>query len=424
MCPFPKMTLPDSLIEKVFFWASLCPYVVYFAGLGPVAPFLLAWPVILLALILHLRDGLRPPTLALIWCLSGVCMLAEQLITLYQRGVGMNQVPWWFMTYALGAFLPLAGGLIRPAVVSTAAALLGVQSLLYVGAALVATAAGVIHLVEYKSIIPSSLLGAQDLFKVHFFPPDYQFDHEWRLVAFTPYTPFAGAVAIIFSMITLTEKSTWLKWTGFAGWFSLMLCTHSRMGLVAMTTCVAIFALNSLGRRYFTMALGVVLLGAAVLAGPLLHYSEKATSLVHSARLNSSQDRENLRSIAFDNWRYGDHQILGAGESVQGGQIVNQVYIGDLDSLGAMLFLRGALGFGLTVLPILLTWVYGFSGGSHPLYRGVLCIATAMMFYSYSQSLKVLFMYFWPVFVFLGAVAYRDRARTLQPVPQPALLTS
>lgn len=418
------MTLPDSVIEKAFFWGSLSPYALYFAGLGPIAPLLLAWPLIILGLFIYLRDGLRPPLLALVWCLCCVGILAEEFVTLYARGVGMKHLPWWFLTYALGAFLPLVGGLIRPAVISTAATLLGVQTLVYVAVALIATGAGVIQMVEYRSFIPSSLFGNQDLFKIHLLPPDFQFDHEWRLVAFAPYTPFAGATAIMFSMMTLTGKNSWLKWTGFCGWLALMICTHSRMGLVAMTTCTAIFVINGFGRRYFGLALSMLLLGAVVFAGPMLHFREKASSFVHSARMNSSQDRENLSAIAFDNWRYGDHQILGAGESVPGGQIVNKVYIGDLDSLGAMLFLRGAIGFCFTVLPILFTWVYGFSGGRHPWYRGVTCIATALMFYSYSQSLKDLFMYFWPIFLFIGAVAYRDRSRTQQLLPQPALIVS
>jgi hypothetical protein len=415
------MTLPNSLIEKVFFGACLSPYLVYFGGLGPLAPLLLAWPLILLGLFIYLRDGLRPPLLAVVWCFSCVGILAEEFVTLYARGVGMKHLPWWFLTYALAAFLPMVGALIRPAVLSTAAALLGVQTLVYVAAALVATAAGVIEMVEYKSIVPSSLLGNQDLFKVHFLAPDYVFDREWRLVAFAPYTPFAGATAIMFSMLVLTGANCWLKWAGFAGWFALMICTHSRMGLVAMTTCIAIFALVGWGRRWLGLVLGVLLLGGVMFAGPLLHFREKASSFVHSARLNSSQDRENLRAIAFDNWRYGEHQILGAGESVPGGQIVNKVYIGDLDSLGAMLFLRGAVGFCLTLLPILFTWVYGFSGGRHAWFRGVTCIATALMFYAYSQSLKDLFMYFWPVFLFIGAVASRDRSRAPASDIPPAL---
>jgi hypothetical protein len=418
------MTLPNSFIEKVFFIACLSPYLIYFAGLGPIAPLLLAWPLILVGLFYYIRDGVRPSLLAVVWCLSCVGILAEEFVTLYMRGVGMKHLPWWFLTYALAAFLPMVGAIIRPAVICTAAALLGVQTLIYVGVALAATGAGIIEMIEYKSIIPSSLLGNQDLFKVHFLAPDYVFDHEWRLVAFAPYTPFAGAVAIMFSMIVLADKNSWLKWVGLTGWFALMLCTHSRMGLVAMTTCVSIFVISSFGRRWFGLVLGVLLVGGVIFTGPMLHFQEKASSFVHSARLNSSQDRENLRAIAFDNWRYGDHQILGAGESVQGGQIVNKVHIGDLDSLGAMLFLRGAVGFCLTVLPILFTWMYGFSGGRHMWYRSVTCIGTALMFYSYSQSLKDLFMYFWPVFLFIGAVAYRDRSRTTVPINQPTLLVA
>lgn len=417
------MTLPESLIEKFFFAACLSPYLVYFVGLGPIAPLLLAWPIIMLAFFVWLREGIRPPVLALVWCLSCCGILLEELLTLYMRGVGFKHIPWWVLTYALGAFLPLAGGLIRPAVISTASALLGVQTLIYCLVAFVLTAAQVLPLIEYKAIIPSSLFGNKDLFSVHFLAPAYRIDQEWRLVAFTPYAPFAGAMAIMFMIMTLVGKNSLWKWVGVTGWVMLLICTYSRMGILASFTCIMIYVIVSFGRRYFFLAAGAGILAAAAVAGPLLHFKEQASSAVHSARLNSSQDRENLRAIAYEDWLYGEHAVLGAGETVPGSQIVNQVYIGDLDSLGAMLFLRGAVGFCLTVLPIVFTFVFGLSGGTHPYYRAAACIAAALMFYSWSQSLKDLFMYFWPIFLFLGAVAFRDRARFSFPQPAPVPAT-
>lgn len=417
------MTLPNSLIEKVFFGACLSPYLIYFLGLGPIAPLLLAWPLIGIAFFVWLREGIRPPLLVLVWCTCCTGILVEELLSLYLRGLGFKHIPWWFLTYALGAFLPLVGGLIRPAVIASAAALLGVQTLIYCLVAFVLTGAQVLPLIEYKALIPSSLFGNKDLFSVHFLAPAYRIDQEWRLVATTPYAPFAGAMALMFLILTLVGKNSLWKWVGVAGWVLLQICTYSRMGILASFTCLMIYAIVGQGRRWFFLAAGAGMLAVAALAGPMLHFSEKAASAVHSARLNSSQDRENLRTIAFENWLYGEHSVLGAGETVPGSQIVNQVYIGDLDSLGAMLFLRGALGFCFTVMPILFTWVFGMSGGTHPYYRAVLCIATALMFYSWSQSLKDLFMYFWPIFLFIGAVAFRDRDRSSVPALQPALCT-
>lgn len=417
------MTLPNSLIEKYFFAACLSPYLVYFLGLGPIAPLLFAWPLIAMAFFVWLREGVRPPMLAVVWCVCCTGILVEELLSLYLHGLGFKHIPWWFLTYALGAFLPLVGGLIRPTVIASAAALLGVQTLVYCIVAFVLTGAQVLPYIEYKAIIPSSLFGNKDLFSVHFLAPAYRIDQEWRLVAFTPYAPFAGAVAIMFLIMTLVLKNSLVKWIGISGWVLLLICTYSRMGILASLTCLMIYFIVGQGRRWFFLAAGAGLIAAMVLTGPMLHYKDKAASAVHSARLNSSQDRENLRTIAFENWLYGDHAVLGAGETVPGSQIVNQVYIGDLDSLGAMLFLRGALGFCFTVVPIIYAWVFGLSGGTHPYYRAVLCIATSLMFYSWSQSLKDLFMYFWPIFLFFGAVAFRDRQRVSTPALQPTLCT-
>lgn len=422
------MTLPANWIERLFFLCCLSPYLLYFAGLASLAPSLLALILIGAGVFEVLRRGTRLPMLSMVWMLCCVGILVEEIIALNQRGVGLKHLPWWFLTYGLAAFLPMVGSLIRPAVISTAAALLGLQTLIYVGVALACTAAGIIESVEYGSLLPSSALGNKALLQIHLLAPDYAFDREWRLVAFAPYTPFAGATAILFSMVCLSMRQHWVKWLGLCGWLALLICTHSRMGIVAMSTCCAVYAACKYGRRYFGLLVGLALLVASLLTGPILHYREKASSAVHSARLNSSQDRENLRSIAWDNWLHGDHPLIGAGESAAGGKIVNQVYIGDLDSLGAILFVRGALGLGFTLLPILLTMVHGFSGGGHPWFRSLTCIALGMLFYCYSQSLKDLFPYFWPALLFIGSVAQRDPAHRphlinpqSNPLPRAAL---
>jgi hypothetical protein len=405
------MTWPETPVERVFFWAAIAPFAVYFAGLGAFQTLLLAWPVIAIAAWFILRDGCRPPPLAVLWSLCMLGLLIQQLVTLYMRGVGGSDPMWWVLSYGLAAFLPLAGGLIRPQLIGSAAAILGCQALAYCVIAWLAFHAG-FH--RHYQILPAGLSGVQDFIEVRLGWPE-PVPGGLRLSAFCTYAPLAGATACYQALMTLLARNSGLKWLGLAGWLLLLFLTFSRMALIAAAVAVVVYVALAWGRRYFVLTAGVALLAVAALAGPLVILGERATDFIHAQRQQSSLDRSNMRTIAMDEWRFGGQQILGVGEMQPGGDIVNKVPIGNLDSLSALLFVRGALGICLILLPLVVTWFFGLVAGVEPLYRIVGSIATALLLFTYSQRLQDLYMYNWSILILIGAAFYRDRASAPQP---------
>lgn len=399
------LTIPASPVEHAVFWGIAGQFVFYFAGLAPAAPLLAAGPAMALATVRMMRERRVPHWLPALWfaCTAGV--LVQLLAVFFLKGVGGWYVPGWFLTFAPAAFLPMAGAFVRKSVVFSAVAVLGIQALLYSAVAGAAVAAGLDP--AYPSPIPVTRMMDPAFHSVRLTQPPEIAGDERRLVAFTPYPTSAGAAACVFALLTLGHRRSWAQALGLAGWLALLALTHVRTGLVCVTLGAAIYYALLLRRRHLLLGAGVALLLAAAFTGPLLRGAELANRTLRSQRPSSSQDRANLHALAWEGWLYGGDEVLGAGASVRGGPIVRDVGIGTHDWAGANLFIRGALGFGLTLLPVAVTLVFGFFAGLAPAERLVTAVAAVLLVYTYSQELQTLYIYIWPVFLLIGGIARR-----------------
>ena len=101
--------------------------------------------------------------------------------------------------------------------------------------------------------------------------------------------------------------------------------------------------------------------------------------------------------------------MLGEGASVRGGPIVREVGLGTHDAYQSNFFIRGALGFGLTMLPVVVTLVFGFFAGRSPAERMVAAVPLVLLIYSYSQELASLYVHIWPAFLIIGAASPRPQ---------------
>lgn len=417
-----NLTLPETLLERVFFWGLQLPFLLYFGGLAPIGPLLVAWAVILIGLFTIVRDGVQPHWLTMLWFACMCAVLVQILVFFSTRNVGGWYIPHWGFTFALAAFLPMVGMLVRPQVVYCAAALLGVQVLLYCIAAPLAIKAGIEP--GYESLIPKTRLFDEPHYKVRLTQEKELQGPETRLVAFTPYPTAAGAVACFFALFTLGAGNSLLKWGGFAGWLSLVAMARVRTGLICLSVGVALYFLLQLPRRYLLLVAGLAALALAAFAGQLLPMAQDLDSYIRAQRSVSSEDRTNLRVLAYEEWLHGGNPLLGAGASVPGGAIVAHVAIGTHDTLAANLFLRGVMGFGLTLLPVMVTFLLGFFAGFLPRQRIATCAAVMLLIYTYSQELNELYIYIWPVFLVIGGMCFQERApRIAAPAPAPALAT-
>lgn len=403
---FAGLALPESPIEHAVFWAIVGQFVFFFAGLAPIAPLLAAGPVMVLAAEKIFRERIVPHWLALLWfgCMAGV--LVQMLVVFWLKGVGGWYVPGWLLTFGLAAFLPMAGAFVRPTIVFSAATLLGVQALIYSVLAWGAVSAGLDP--EYHSPIPTTRLVDPAFHVVRLIQPKGVAGSENRLLAFTPFPTSAGATACIFALLTLGQSRKRWKMVALAGWVTLIVLTFARTAMITGTLGAFLYGMLRLPRRYIFLAAGGALLIFATLTGPLLRTADAAYYALRGQRPSSSQDRANLRTLAWEGWLYGEDQVLGAGASVRGGPIVRDVGIGTHDTLGSNLFMRGALGFGLTMLPVAVTLVFGFFAGRSSAERLVTAIAVVLLGYTYSQELQTLYVHIWPIFLLIGAICSRS----------------
>jgi hypothetical protein len=411
------ITLPATPIEHAVFWGIVSQFALYFAGLAPVAPLLAAGPAMALAILRIMRERRVPHWLASLWFLCTAGVLVQMLVTFWLKGVGGWYVPGWFLTFAPAALLPMAGPLVRKDVVFSAVAVLGIQALVYSAIAGPAVFAGLDP--QYHSPIPVSRMIDPAFHDVRLTQPPEIAGDEKRLVAFTPFPTSAGAAACVFALLTLCHRRSWSKWLALTGWLALLALTRARTGLICATVGTLLFYMLLLRRRHLFLGAGIALLIVAAFAGPLLRGAEFANRTLRSQRPSSSQDRANLHTLAWEGWLYGGEQVLGAGASLRGGPIVRDVGIGTHDWAGANLFIRGALGFGLTMLPVVVTFVFGFFAGLSATERIVTAVAAVLLIYTYSQELQTLYIYIWPVFLLMGGIAYGATSHPARPRLSP-----
>ena len=410
---FAGLALPESPIEHAVFWAIVGQFVFFFAGLAPIAPLISAGPVLVLAGVKIFRERLVPHWLPLLWfaCMTGV--LLEMLFVFWLKGVGGWYVPGWLLTFGLAAFLPMAGRFVRPAVVFSAASVLGVQALVYSVLAWGTVSAGLDP--QYHSPIPTTRLVDPAFHVVRLIQPKDIAGSESRLLAFTPFPTSAGATACVFALLTLGQPRRRWKTIALSGWVTLIALTFARTAIITCAVGSVLYFLLRLPRRFLFLAGGGALLFFATFSGPILRGADTAYYKLRGQRPSSSQDRANLRTLAWEGWLYGADQVLGEGASVRGGPIVRDVGIGTHDTLGSNLFIRGALGFGLTMLPVAVTLVFGFFAGRSSAERLVTAIAVVLLGYTYSQELQTLYVHIWPIFLLIGAVSRRSPS----PAPLP-----
>lgn len=406
----PKRSLPGALpsgpVEHVVFWGMLSPFLLYFSGLEPLRIPLTVWPAILISFALVLKSSRPISWLSWLWlaCMSG--LLIQQVFFFQKYDVGGWTLPGWFLGLGIAGVLPMVGQFVRPQVVYFAAALLGIQALIYCAIAGIAVQAGFEP--HYRSPLPQFDILESAYYNVRLTQSSSADDAEQRLIAFAPYATSAGATACFFAILTLGARASWFKWTGLAGWLLLLLLARARTGIICTAVAIAFFHLLSIRRRYLLLIAGAGVIVLSAFAGPITRGAEEARDYLHALRWDSSLDRNNLKSIALSGWRYGERPALGNGTSIPGGAVVTHVPIGTHDSLAGGLFLRGALGVSLMLLPILVTLVFGSVSGTSPTHRIVAASAAVMVIYTYSQTLTEIFMFMWPLFLLIGAASRQE----------------
>lgn len=396
---------------NVLLWGTLSQYVFYYIGLGPLIPILIVWPAIFFGLYLVFEETLKKfHWLPFIWFISMMGLLIQGLIQFYLNGIGGTYIIRWFFGFGIAAFLPFIGMLTGPRIIYKAASYLGMLTIVYCFVVLCAMATdwniSRVSFLPDTNVIPASFL------HIAIIAQETSTTGEKRALAFAPYATYAGAIGCFYLLLCLADETSLRRRFGIGGWVFLILLTRSRTALICMILGVCCYYVLSFRRRYLMLCAGVGLFVVALGFQQFIDWGERASTYIQAQRGSSSEVRNNLRTIAFDEWRFGENPVLGTGRSIPGGEIVANMPIGTHDSYHANLLMRGGLGTSLIFFPIFVTLMYGIISGRSPEQRSVATGMVLLLAYAYAESLESLYMYIWPSLLIIGSMSFMKNVET------------
>jgi hypothetical protein len=395
-----------GISEKIIFWGVVGQYALYYFGLGPIAVLLICWPAIFLTLGAVACEGrIVIPQLGWIWVFSMFGILILGLTLFYFNGYGGTYLARWPLSFGLAAFLPIVGFLIDERVVSRAATILGLQTAIYCVIALIAGAVGwnFVH----SSFIPKLSLLPNEYFTITLWGGEIA-TAEWRPVSFAPYATYAGAISCVYAIACFGEPKKWLLSVGFLGWLALNLLSLARTAWIALFIGVGVFLLVQIPRKYVIAFIGFNLMLGAVFFPELSRLSGDVLYRIEQYRPTSTEVRKNLKSIAFNEWRFGGHPTAGLGQSVPGGTVVADMPIGTHDTINTNLMLRGVIGLGLLFLPLALTLLFGGIYATSATDAIAMALLVILLLYTFTENFEGIIQYCWPALLFFGSILKRN----------------
>jgi hypothetical protein len=395
-------------LESFIFWGIQSQFALYFFGFAPIAPLLLAWPLVIIAGWKFLKGELKlSHWIGVLWlsCMSG--LLIQGIWRVYSNGTGGTYLARWPFAFGLAAFLPLAGALIRFDVVAKASLWLGIQALFYAVIVI-----GVITFnvpISYSSWIPKFAVLPSEYFNaVVIVNEALTTGGEERPVAFTPYATYAAAVSCVYSLMALAAPRSKFKIFGVLGWIAVLALTRGRAGWVCFAGGMLLFVALHFPRRYLLAMLGIGLLGCSVFLPPIWSCAEQGSEILEKARPTSSEVRHNLRRLAKEEWQFGDSPLLGTGLTITGSSVVANMPIGTHDTINSNLMIRGIGGLALIVVPLWISLLYFLCSPTGRMGASVSTICAVLFIYMYAENLEGILMFTWPCLLLIGSAMKQE----------------
>lgn len=355
---------PRNFEEWAVWWAIVGTYGFYLVGgLYILAP-VLAWTLTgCLIWRLWRQNAATPqgervqiPVGVAVWVLSMLAMELALVVGHLDFDLGtaslIKSSIGWAKGWALLALFPLIGCLkIRPQLLSRAACLLGLQTLIVLP---LFVAAYLLKLPPTLYVSPLQVVGGPgpEFFSLSL----YEIDPgnglpRWRL--FAPWAPALGMTANVYFYLALAERDWRWRWVGTLACVAMCLISQSRLAALALPVVWGItWLLANLYRPGVLVGSGLAATALGLLQSPVREAYENFARAFEGARANSSRVRDLLGRIAFDRWQ-NEAPVWGHGVLEPGPHSVEHMLIGSHHTWLGLLFVKGAVGFAALAAPML-----------------------------------------------------------------------
>ncbi len=309
----------------------------------------------------------------------------------------------WAKGWALIALFPVACAIlkVRLAVIARAICQLGGQTLIVLPVFLVAPYLG---LPAELWVSPLRIIGGSgpEYFSATLYTiepgagtPRWQF--------FAPWSPAAGMVAVIHTVLALQEKSPGWRTVGVLAGVLIAVFSQSRLALIALLVILPmLWGLKHIHRPVAWLVASPAALIAGIFGLPLAEWAEGMIADVKGARADSTRVRETLGRIAIERWQ-NEAPFFGHGIVENGPHLVEYMPIGSHHSWYGLLFVKGLFGALALAVPLAITLaVLLLHAARAPIYRTGFGLAAVFLLYSFGENLEILAYITWPAWAVLG----------------------
>lgn len=321
----------------------------------------------------------------------------------------------WAKGWALTALFPVACAIlkVRISVIARAICQLSGQTLIVLPIFLVAPFLG---LPSELWVSPLAIIGGSgpEYFSATLYTiepgagtPRWQF--------FAPWSPAAGMVAVIYTIIALQEKSRGWRTVGLLAGILLAVLSQSRLALLALLVILPIiWGLKHVHRPIAWLIASPVALLIGIFGLPLTEWTEGMIADVKGARADSTRVRETLGRIAVERWQ-NEAPFFGHGIVENGPHLVEYMPIGSHHSWYGLLFVKGLFGALALAIPLAITLaVLLLHAARAPVYRCGFALASVMVLYSFGENLEILAYLTWPAWAVLGIALGQLRTERME----------
>ena len=241
-----------------------------------------------------------------------------------------------------------------------------------------------------------------EYFSVYLFTIDPEsMTPRWQFYA--PWSPFAGMIGVMASIIALEEDEPLWRYIGLSAGIAMIFFSQSRMSIVSLFVCISLpRTLPYLRSSFAWTATSAILAMLSIFGTSLLDLISKSIIGFRGARANSTRVRDTIQNIGYQRWQ-SEAFWFGHGTIARGSHLVEFMPIGSHHTWYGLLFVKGIIGFTALFIPLVChVFVTVIDAIQRPRGRLPFAIFLNFIILTFGENLEIEVYLFWPALVLLG----------------------